>query len=99
MTVPSESGETVLEVGTFNTHAEFTAGRPNGRVGPAVKMHISVSSAFQTTVKFNPTSTIASIVNPSVVEVSTVDLIPYEASKSIHPMVEVPHCRLCLLRQ
>ena len=32
MMVPSGSGDTVLEVGTFNTHTEFTVGKPNGRV-------------------------------------------------------------------
>jgi hypothetical protein len=46
--VSSGSGETVLEVGTFNNHNEFTANRPNGRIGPAVIMRVSVSSVFNT---------------------------------------------------
>ena len=55
--VPDGSGETVLEVGTFNTHAESTIGRPNGHVDPMVITRISVILTFQTTMKFNPTST------------------------------------------
>jgi hypothetical protein len=63
------AGETVLEVGTFNTQAEFTTSRPNGHVGPMAKTRILVGSAFQTTVEFNPTSTTALMVQPSVLEV------------------------------
>jgi len=72
-----ESGETVLEVGTFNTHAEFNPGRPNGCVGPAAIVPILVGSAFQTMVEFNPTSTAALMVQPSVLEVSPAGLIPF----------------------
>ena len=56
-TILGRSAETVLEVGTFNTHTEFTTGRPNGHVGPAAITRVSVGSTFQTMVKFNPTST------------------------------------------
>jgi hypothetical protein len=56
-TVPYGCGETVLEVGTFNPHAEFIADRPNGRVGLADITPILVGSVFETTVEFNPTST------------------------------------------
>ena len=77
MTVLGGSGETVLEVGTFNIHTEFTAGRPNGRVGPAAIMPIPVGSAFQLTMEFNPTSTALLMVQPSVLEVSPAGLIPF----------------------
>ena len=97
MAVPGGNGETVLEVGTFNTHTEFIAGRPNGRVWPAVKTRISVGSAFQTTVKFNPTSTTTLMVQPSVLEVSSAGLIPFQASLLIEPMVELSYHHLCIL--
>ena len=98
-TILGRSAETVLEVGTFNTHAEFTAGRPNGQVAPVAITRISYSLAIQTMVKFNPTSTAVLMVQTSVLEVSTAGLIPYEASKLIPPMEEVSHHRLCLLWQ
>ena len=75
--VPDGSGETVLEVGALNTHAKFTASRPNDHVGPAAITHILIGSAFQTMVEFNPTSTAALMVQPSVLEVSPAGLIPF----------------------
>ena len=96
--VPGGSGETVLEVGTFNTHAEFTAGRPNGHVGTVAIMCILVGSTFHMMVQFNPTSAAALMVQPSVVEASTTGFIPYEATLSIHPVVEVSHHCFCLLQ-
>jgi hypothetical protein len=72
--VPYGSGEMVLEVWTFNPHAEFTTDGPNSRVGPAAITCISVGLAFQTTIQFNPTSTTASMVQPSVLEVSSTSL-------------------------
>ena len=75
--VPDGSGETVLEVGIFNTHAEFTASRSIGRVGPTTITHIFASLAFQTMVEFNPTSTTGSMVQSSVLEVSSASLIPF----------------------
>ena len=99
MTVHGGSGERVMEVGTFNTHAEFTAGRPNGRVWPVAKTRISVDSVFQTMVEFNPTTTAASMVQPSVLQVSCAGLIPFQASLSIQPLVQVSHHRFCLLQQ
>lgn len=66
MTIPSPSGETALEVGAFISHAEFIAGTPNGSLGAAVIMRIPVGSALQTMVELNPTSTAASMVQPSV---------------------------------
>ena len=77
ITVFGGSGEMVLEVGTFNTHVEFTASRPNGCVGLVAITHISVGSAFHVTEEFNPTSTAASMVQPSVLEVSSAGLIPF----------------------
>ena len=97
--VPGKSGETLLEVGALNTHAKFTISRPNGCVGLVVITHISVGSAFHVTEEFNPTSTAASMVQPSVLEVSSAGLIPYEALLLIQLMVEVSHHRFCLLRQ
>jgi hypothetical protein len=49
--VPDGSGEMVLEVGTFNTHAEFTTGRPNGRVEPTAIMPIPIGLSLHTTEK------------------------------------------------
>jgi hypothetical protein len=46
MIVPGGSYDRVMEVGTFNTHANFIAGRPNGRVWLAAKMHILVDLVF-----------------------------------------------------
>jgi hypothetical protein len=60
----------VLEVRTFNTHDEFTRGRPNVRVGAATnpsRLGFSYDEENTTT---------ASIVNPSVVEVSTAGFLP-----------------------
>ena len=39
------------------SHSILTTGTPNGRVGAAAIMRISVGSAFQTMVEFNPTNT------------------------------------------
>jgi hypothetical protein len=47
-------------------------------------------------VEFNPTSTAALMVQPSVLEVSPTGLIPLQASLSIQPMVEVTHRRFYL---
>jgi len=97
MMVPGGSREMVSEVGTFNTHVEFTASRPNGCVGLVAITHISVGSAFHTTEKCNPTSTAASMVQPSVLEVSSAGLIPFQASLLIEPMVELSYHHLCIL--
>jgi hypothetical protein len=97
MTVPGGSDDRVMEVGTFNTHANFIAGRPNGRVWLAAKTHILVDLVFQRMVEFNPTSTTASMVQLSVLEVSCAGLIPFQASLSIQPMMEVSHHHFCLL--
>jgi hypothetical protein len=98
MTVPGGSYDRVMEVGTFNTHANFIAGRPNGRVWLAAKTHILVDLVFQRMVEFNPTSTTALMVQLSVLEVSCAGLIPFQASLSIQPTMEVSHHHLCLLR-
>jgi len=51
---------------------------------------IPVGLAFHMTEK---NTTIASIVNPSVVEDSTADFLPQEDSLSVQPAVEVKHSR------
>jgi hypothetical protein len=95
----SNGDGTVLEIGLFNTHAEFTLGRPNGYLRPAAITCILVGSAFHTTDKCNPNTTVASIVQPSVLEVSSASLIPFQTSMSIQPTVEVSYHRFCMLRQ
>ena len=91
--VLGRSGETVLEVGTFNIHAEFTTSRPNGPIGTAAITCISIGSAFQMMVEFIPNTTAALMVQLSVVQDSTIDFIPYEASLSIQPTMEAAHNR------
>ena len=92
-------GETVLDGGTFDTCTEFTASRPNNRVGPMAITCILVGSAFHATEECNPTTTAASMVQPSVLQVSCAGLIPFQASLSIQPTVEVSHRGFYLLRQ
>jgi hypothetical protein len=75
MTFLGGSGDRVMEVGTFNTHAKFIAGRPNGPIWLAAKTRISVNSVFQRMVEFNPTSTIVPMDQLSMLEVSCVGLI------------------------
>jgi len=47
-------------------------------------------------VEFNPTSTAALMVQPSVLEVSSIGLIPFQACLSIQPTVKVSHHRFYL---